>query len=183
MAAEAAARVTISIDAAQVGEPISKYVYGQFIEHLGRCIYGGIWAEMLEDRKFFYPIGKGESPWKAVGAGDAVTMVREGAFVGEHSPRIALAGDRPRGIVQGGIGPGRGQDLRGADLARAEQGRCGPGEPRLGRRGRRPANDRRLRMPAASSPRRRWNSPPPRTRPTAGWKSPPRAKARSPSAP
>ena len=36
---------------------MSKYIYGQFIEHLGRCIYGGIWAEMLEDRKFFYPVG------------------------------------------------------------------------------------------------------------------------------
>ncbi|HQL95695.1 MAG TPA: alpha-N-arabinofuranosidase, partial [Candidatus Hydrogenedentes bacterium] len=32
------------IDAAKTGEPVSPYVYGQFIEHLGRCIYGGIWA-------------------------------------------------------------------------------------------------------------------------------------------
>ena len=47
-----ALQATISVDAAAVGTPISKYVYGQFIEHLGRCIYGGIWAEMLEDRKF-----------------------------------------------------------------------------------------------------------------------------------
>ena len=46
---------SIAIDAKQKGQPISKYVYGQFIEHLGRCIYGGIWAEMLEDRKFYYP--------------------------------------------------------------------------------------------------------------------------------
>jgi alpha-L-arabinofuranosidase len=100
VAAEPAA---ISIDAAQVGEPISKYVYGQFIEHLGRCIYGGIWAEMLEDRKFFYPVGKSESPWKAVGGSDAVTMVREGAFVGEHSPQVALGGVKPRGIEQAGL--------------------------------------------------------------------------------
>ncbi len=47
---------SIVIDATQKGQPISKYIYGQFIEHLGRCIYGGIWAEMLEDRKFYYPI-------------------------------------------------------------------------------------------------------------------------------
>ena len=38
---------------------MSKYIYGQFIEHLGRCIYGGIWAEMLEDRKFFHAVGRG----------------------------------------------------------------------------------------------------------------------------
>ena len=47
--------------AGKVGAPISKYVYAQFIEHLGRCIYGGIWAEMLEDRKFYYPV-LGEAP-------------------------------------------------------------------------------------------------------------------------
>ncbi|MGA2259295.1 MAG: alpha-L-arabinofuranosidase C-terminal domain-containing protein, partial [Thermoguttaceae bacterium] len=123
MAAEAAAKVAISVDAAQVGEPISKYIYGQFIEHLGRCIYGGIWAEMLEDRKFFYPIGKGESPWKAVGPADAVTMVREGAFVGEHSPRITLDGDRPRGFVQDGLGLIAGKTYAGHIwLSRSEVG-------------------------------------------------------------
>jgi alpha-N-arabinofuranosidase len=43
----------VVIDADKTGAPMSKYIYGQFIEHLGRCIYQGIWAEMLEDRKFF----------------------------------------------------------------------------------------------------------------------------------
>lgn len=57
----------VTLDAAKTGEPISKYVYGQFIEHLGRCIYGGIWAEMLEDRKFYYMPGSKESPWKVTG--------------------------------------------------------------------------------------------------------------------
>ena len=108
-----AAKVTISIDAARVGEPISKYVYGQFIEHLGRCIYGGIWAEMLDDRKFFHPVGKGESPWKAIGGREAATMVREAAFVGEHSPRITLAGDEPRGIEQRGLGLVEGKTYTG----------------------------------------------------------------------
>ncbi len=104
----------IVIDAAETGEPISKYVYGQFIEHLGRCIYGGIWAEMLEDRKFFHPAGSNESPWKPVGGPDAVTMVREGAFVGEHTPQITLAGDgHSRGIAQGGLGLVGGKDYVG----------------------------------------------------------------------
>ena len=67
----------ITIDTRQQSEPISPYIYGQFIEHLGRCIYGGIWAEMLEDRKFFYPVTgyaqawelyhPGESSWQGVG--------------------------------------------------------------------------------------------------------------------
>ncbi len=96
-----APQLSITIDAAKVGQPISPYIYGQFIEHLGRCIYGGIWAEMLEDRKFFYPVGVGESPWKPLGDGAVATMVRQGAFVGRHSPQVTLAGDRPRGLVQG----------------------------------------------------------------------------------
>ncbi len=98
----------VTIDASKTGEPISKFIYGQFIEHLGRCIYGGIWAEMLEDRKFYFPITPqydpyrgtravpkdspfaivGASPWQIIGAPDSVTMVKEDSFVGEHTPLI-----------------------------------------------------------------------------------------------
>ena len=46
------APVTLRLDASKTAAPISKYVYGQFVEHLGRSIYGGLWAEMIEDRKF-----------------------------------------------------------------------------------------------------------------------------------
>lgn len=61
-------KIAITIDAKKIREPISKYIYGQFIEQMGRCIYGGIWAEMLEDRKFFYEPGASESPWKIIAA-------------------------------------------------------------------------------------------------------------------
>jgi hypothetical protein len=44
---------TIKVDITATAEPINPFIYGQFIEHLGKCIYGGIWAEMLEDRKFY----------------------------------------------------------------------------------------------------------------------------------
>lgn len=91
----------IVIDAAKVGEPISKYIYGQFIEHLGRCIYGGIWAEMLEDRKFFYPVGDKESPWKPIG-NVKVTMSTDRPFVGTHSPEITVS-EGGGGIVQRGL--------------------------------------------------------------------------------
>lgn len=102
---------SVTIDAGKTGEPISKYIYAQFIEHLGRCIYGGIWAEMLEDRKFYYPItdeyqpyrqrrGRGRqrqqspypvvaaSPWQIIGEAGSVSMVEEDSFVGEHTPLI-----------------------------------------------------------------------------------------------
>ena len=92
----------VSIDTTKTREPISKYIYGQFIEHFGRCIYGGMWSEMLEDRKFFYPVtgeapawtmfqpgtetweGEGHpyelltrSPWMIIGEKGAVTMMAE----------------------------------------------------------------------------------------------------------
>jgi alpha-L-arabinofuranosidase len=115
---------SVNIDITQTGEPISKYIYGQFIEHLGRCIYGGIWAEMLEDRKFFYPVtgeapawtmcdpglssweGEGHayelltrSPWMIIGDKQHVAMETDNAFVGEHTPRITLTGDGTAGGI------------------------------------------------------------------------------------
>ena len=99
--AEKVATPRIAIDAGKVREPMSKYIYGQFIEHLGRCIYGGIWAEMLEDRKFFYPVGNEKSPWKVLGPANQVANDPKQPFVGVRSPRIALAGDgKPVGISQ-----------------------------------------------------------------------------------
>ena len=102
----------VTIDAGKTGEPISKFIYGQFIEHLGRCIYGGIWAEMLEDRKFYFPVTEnydpyrgtravskdspfavvGASPWQIIGPAGSVTMVKEDSFVGEHTPLIKPGG-------------------------------------------------------------------------------------------
>jgi len=107
----------VTVDTTKSGAPISKYIYGQFIEHLGRCIYGGIWAEMLEDRKFFYPVngeapawemytpskrsydGEGHpyelltrSPWIVMGPKSGVKMVTAGAYVGEHTPELTKTG-------------------------------------------------------------------------------------------
>jgi alpha-L-arabinofuranosidase len=117
---------TVTVDASKTGAPISKYIYGQFIEHLGRCIYGGIWSEMLEDRKFFYPVngeapawemfkpgnrsydGEGHpyellvrSPWTILGPKQGVRMNTAEAYVGQHTPEIALPGRGvPAGISQ-----------------------------------------------------------------------------------
>ena len=120
LAAPAAESIEVKLDTTKTGEPISPLIYGQFIEHLGRCIYGGIWAEMLEDRKFYFPITAeyapyraltdakypvvGASPWQILGPADGVTMQAENAFVGRHSPRLRQGSairQRDLGVVGG----------------------------------------------------------------------------------
>jgi len=120
LAGLSAAQLDVKVDTAKTGAPINPFIYGQFIEHLGRCIYGGIWAEMLEDRKFYFPVTAdyapykalqdsnypvvGASPWQIIGDAAAVTMVKENVFVGDHAPAVrAGAGLRQRdlGVVAG----------------------------------------------------------------------------------
>jgi alpha-N-arabinofuranosidase len=48
--------VRATVHTAETGDPISKRIYGLFIEHIAGIINTGIWAEMLEDRKFYHPI-------------------------------------------------------------------------------------------------------------------------------
>jgi DUF1680 family protein/alpha-L-arabinofuranosidase len=129
------AQMKIVIDANRTGEPISKYIYGQFIEHLGRCIYGGLWAEMLEDRKFYYPItdeynpwGTASaphwktgpykylkaSPWKVIGPAGTVTMDTNNPYVGKQTPVIHLAGNgNEAGISQEGLAIEKGRGYTG----------------------------------------------------------------------
>jgi alpha-N-arabinofuranosidase len=126
--------VTVSLDAAATGEPISPYIYGMFIEHQGRCIYGGIWAEMIEDRKFYYPVNtyfpygeqKNKSPWRALPFDTEVRMTPDHAYVGEHSPLVILDGQKSRGIMQDRLALRRGKEYTGrivlsaSDLAAVE---------------------------------------------------------------
>ncbi len=104
----------VVIDPVRRRPAMSKYIYGQFIEHLGRCIYGGIWAEMLEDRKFYYAVGAKESPWKTVGDPASVLMNPVEVFVGVHAPEIRLRGDgKVGGIAQEGLGLVAGKSYTG----------------------------------------------------------------------
>ncbi len=129
------AGISITVNTEETKEPISKYIYGQFIEHLGRCIYGGIWAEMLEDRKFYYPItddfnpwgtgsdrywGAGDykylnaSPWQVIGSAGTVVMDSINAYVGDHTPVIHLPGDGSiAGICQDGLAIVKGRNYTG----------------------------------------------------------------------
>jgi len=113
LAREASQQIVV-VDTTNRSATICEYIYGQFIEHLGRCIDGGIWAEMLKDRKFYYPVGVGKSPWRTVGDAAAVVMQKENSYVGEHTPQVRLAKEGPpRGIGQGRLGLIKGKEYTG----------------------------------------------------------------------
>ena len=40
--------ITATVDASKTGAPISKNIYGQFLEHGGDIVNNGVWAEMLQ---------------------------------------------------------------------------------------------------------------------------------------
>ena len=116
----APAQIIATINAQQTAEPVSKYEFGMFIEHIGPLIYRSLWSEMLDDRKFYFPItSKEPAPpsganaararrnalrrWVPVGPDEVVTMDKDQPFVGDQSPRIALDASTPHGIQQTGI--------------------------------------------------------------------------------
>ena len=130
--------LVVNIDAQQTADPVSKYVFGSFIEHIGNLIYRSMWAEMIEDRKFYFPIvAKDPEPparpqgnpmrlqlwkWRPVGPDEVVVMDKDQPFVGDQSPRIALDSSTPHGIRQAGLALVNGKHYAGRIYLRATQG-------------------------------------------------------------
>ena len=109
-----AARPEAAIRADSIHAPISPLLYGMFLEHIRGIVNRGLWAEMLDDRKFYDPIvvaetlptQPGPAParrWTAVGPPTAIGMDSTRAFTGVHSPRVALDAAEPRGMRQAGL--------------------------------------------------------------------------------
>ncbi|HVO34473.1 MAG TPA: hypothetical protein VMT21_02840 [Gemmatimonadales bacterium] len=128
-----AARLEATVRADSTHAPISPYVYGQFLEHIGGIVNRGLWAEMLDDRKFFSPVvaveslpaRRGPAPlrrWTAIGPITAISMDSARAFTGAHSPRIPLDASEPRGIRQAGLALERGKGYVGRVVLAADSG-------------------------------------------------------------
>ena len=131
-------RLTVTIDTQQTAPAVTKYEYGQFIEHIGSTMYSSLWAEMLDDRKFYFPVtseepkpapGQQGGPfgmrlrkWKPVGPDEVVVMDKEQPFVGDQSPRIALDAETPHGIQQSGIPLVNGKQYTGRIYLRGTPG-------------------------------------------------------------
>jgi alpha-N-arabinofuranosidase len=105
--------LAVTIDATRTGRPITKLVFGGFMEPATT----GVWAEMLADRKFFYEItskpdaaptrgffrGGQRRRWLPVGADAFVVMDATTPYVGAWSPLVRLEAASPHGISQSGI--------------------------------------------------------------------------------
>jgi len=99
--------IVATIDTQQTAPPVSKYEFGMFIEHIRTLIYRSLWSEMLDDRKFYFPISSKEPDapapqsggpfrnmqlrkWRPVGADEVVVTDKDQPFVGDQSPRVEL---------------------------------------------------------------------------------------------
>src|SRR5579875_2338701 len=67
-------RLAVKIDTQQTAPPISKYLYGGFIEQGGTLIYRSLWSEMLDDRKFYFPISSNTAEQPARRSGGPFRM-------------------------------------------------------------------------------------------------------------
>ena len=126
--------ITATIDASKTRAPISKNIYGQFLEHGGDIVNSGVWAEMLVDRKFFYPVASsapvpppvianaGGNPrfrrnpmrwWAPIGGDSVVTMDTTSPYTGDHTPLVKLDAKEARGLSESGIAVRKGKAYTG----------------------------------------------------------------------
>jgi alpha-N-arabinofuranosidase len=128
-----------AVDTTKISEPVTRYEYGMFIEHIGSLIYRSLWSEMLDDRKFYFPISSKEPEsarraqggplremqlrkWRPVGPDEVVVMDRDRPFVGDQSPRIELDVSTPHGIRQSGLALVKGKKYTGRIYLRGTRG-------------------------------------------------------------
>jgi len=126
-------KVSMTVNASKTGEPIHRYVYGQFTELLFNLFEKGLWSEMLSDRKFFYRVDSSEklnpenrkqnfTRWRPVGPDEAVVMDKKSPYVGEHSPLVKLDATTPRGIRQAGLPLRKGRSYTGSVVLSGDPG-------------------------------------------------------------
>ena len=116
-----APQISVAIDGAQRAAPVTRYEYGMFIEPIGPLVARTLWAEMLDDRKFYYPVvpASSDAPappnaegrpapvirkWRPIGGDSAVLMDTANPYVGKQSASVATDAREARGMAQSGIG-------------------------------------------------------------------------------
>ena len=132
-------RLTVMVDTNQSAPAVSKYEYGMFTEHIRNSLSRSLWAELLDDRKFYFAISSTDSQaavpppggggpggsihkWRPVGPGELVIMDKSQPFAGDQSPRIALDASVPHGIQQSGLALVKGKKYTGRIVLRGAPG-------------------------------------------------------------
>jgi alpha-N-arabinofuranosidase len=108
--ASAQIRAEVRVDTRDLVHKIDPRIYGQFVEHFGRIVNGGLWAELLQNRKF-YPIDPNREhladPWKPERDQTSVSygIDRSVTLTGISAQRVLLFGESRewRGIHQTGF--------------------------------------------------------------------------------
>jgi alpha-N-arabinofuranosidase len=130
--------LVVTIDTQRTSYAVSKYVFGSFIEHIGTLIYRSMWAELLDDRKFYFPITSTDTQtprpqsgnpmrqqlrkWRPMGPESVVVMDADQPFVGGHSPKILLDAAASHGIRQSGFSLVGGKQYTGRIYLRGTPG-------------------------------------------------------------
>lgn len=117
-------KASIHINRDKIIGEVHDYLYGANLEHIGQTIYGGIWAEMLRDRKFagndkmYTTISEGLNtvnpnigvivPWESVNHDyENISFIHDNTtyYTGVQSQRISIyqADGLQHGIQQKGI--------------------------------------------------------------------------------
>ncbi|UKM66509.1 hypothetical protein GSB9_03099 [Flavobacteriaceae bacterium GSB9] len=125
-------KLVAKIDISKTKDSISNHLYGMFMENLGNEDVGNLvddclWAELLDDRKFFYPVNTDTlnpinrkekiNRWEPIGK---VTMDSMNPYVGAHSPKIAITNTAFEGIQQSGIALEKGKSYNGRIVLKKE---------------------------------------------------------------
>ena len=124
------APVTATINVNDTAPSVSKYEFGMFIEHIGTLIYRSLWSEILDDRKFYFPItskpddegarregggfrGMQLRKWRPIGPAGFVVIDKDHPFIGDQSPRVRLDSSTAHGIRQSGLALVKGRRYSG----------------------------------------------------------------------
>jgi alpha-N-arabinofuranosidase len=122
--------IKVDIDGTRRAAAVTKYEYGMFIEPIGGLVARTLWAELLDDRKFYYPVvpqardtppplnaegrpGVSYRKWRPIGGDDVVVMDTKAPYVGAQSPSVTVDAASRRGFSQAGIGLAKGKRYDG----------------------------------------------------------------------
>jgi len=122
--ARVALDTTVRVDPDSPDASLDPMRLGQFIEHMARVVYGGMWAEMLANRKFTgatQPTGVLWG-WEPVGAAEGAGYSRDNDiyYVAAQSQRLETTDAAEHGISQSGLEVRAGVAVQAPIVARAE---------------------------------------------------------------